>query len=57
MTTRLSGQVMVTGWFFNYFPTHDTAIGMTTEQARARCFETCHRAQEARDYVFSDPRR
>jgi len=25
--------------------------------AKARCFDACHKAQEARDYVFSDPRR
>jgi hypothetical protein len=25
--------------------------------AKARCFDACLNAQEARDYVFSDPRR
>jgi hypothetical protein len=45
------------GWYFNVFSAHDTAIGITREQAKARCFEACHQAQEARDYVFSDPRR
>jgi len=45
------------GWYFNVFSAHDTAIGITPAQAKARCFEACHQAQEARDYVFSDPRR
>ena len=45
------------GWYFNIFTTHDTAIGITSAQAKARCFDACHKAQEARDYVFSDPRR
>ena len=45
------------GWYFNIFSAHDTAIGISTEQAKARCFDACHKAQEARDYVFSDPRR
>ena len=45
------------GWYFNIFTTHDTAIGITQAQAKTRCFDACHKAQEARDYVFSDPRR
>jgi len=45
------------GWYFNIFSAHDTAIGITPVQAKARCFDACHKAQEARDYVFSDPRR
>ena len=45
------------GWYLNIFSAHDTAIGISTEQAKARCFDACHKAQEARDYVFSDPRR
>jgi hypothetical protein len=45
------------GWYFNVFSRHDTAIGITAAQAKARCFDACHKAQEARDYVFSDPRR
>lgn len=45
------------GWQFNLFTTHDTAMGLAPAQARARCFEACHKSQSARDYVFSDPRR
>ncbi|MEO8018536.1 MAG: cytochrome P460 family protein [Pseudomonadota bacterium] len=45
------------GWYFNYFRAHDTAMGITPEQAKARCFDACHKTQEARDFVFSDPRR
>jgi hypothetical protein len=45
------------GWYFNFFTANDTAVGITAEQAKARCFEACHKAQQARDYVFSDPRR
>ena len=45
------------GWYFNIFSANDTAIGITPAQAKARCFDACHQAQEARDYVFSDPRR
>lgn len=44
------------GWYFNVFVDGDTTVGMTREQARERCFEACHQAQEARDFVFSDPR-
>jgi hypothetical protein len=44
------------GWYFNFF-TGDTTQGISPEQAKARCFDACHKAQEARDYVFSDPRR
>jgi len=45
------------GWYFNVFTAGDTTRGITPEQAKARCFDACHKAQEARDYVFSDPRR
>jgi hypothetical protein len=45
------------GWYFNVFSAHDTVTGITPQQAKARCFEACHKAQEARDFVFSDPRR
>ena len=45
------------GWYFNIFSAHDTAIGITPAQAKARCFDACHKAQEARGYVFSDTRR
>jgi hypothetical protein len=45
------------GWYFNFFSGNDTAIGITPAQAKSRCFEACHQAQAARDYVFSDPRR
>lgn len=44
------------GWYFDFFVDGSTTVGLTREQARARCFEACHRAQEARDFVFSDPR-
>ncbi|HEX6636451.1 MAG TPA: cytochrome P460 family protein [Steroidobacteraceae bacterium] len=43
------------GWYFDFFPGGGTA-GMPREQAKARCFDACHGTQEARDYVFSDPR-
>jgi hypothetical protein len=45
------------GWYFNFFTASDTATGITPEQAKARCFDACHQSQQARDYVFSDPRR
>jgi hypothetical protein len=45
------------GWYFNFFTANDTAIGITPEQAKARCFDACHKSQGTRDYVFSDPRR
>jgi hypothetical protein len=45
------------GWCFNFFRNDDTTQGMSREQAKVRCFDACHKAQEARDYVFSDPRR
>ena len=45
------------GWYFNFFTAGDTSTGLTPTQAKARCFDACHKAQEARDYVFSDPRR
>jgi len=44
------------GWYFNLFSANDTAIGLTPAQAKAACFDACHKAQEARDFVFSDPR-
>ena len=44
------------GWNFNLFAEGDTTVGMTQAQAKARCFDACHQAQQARDYVFSDPR-
>jgi hypothetical protein len=52
-----SGYADTGGWYFNLFAEGDTTVGMTREQAKARCFEACHKTQEARDYVFSDPRR
>jgi hypothetical protein len=45
------------GWYFNFFTAGDTTQGITPEQAKARCFDACHKTQEARDFVFSDPRR
>ena len=57
MRKDAKGHVDTGGWYFNFFTAHDTAIGLTPEQAKARCFDACHKAQEARDYVFSDPRR
>lgn len=45
------------GWYFNFFTANDTSTGLTPEQAKARCFDACHKAQEPRDFVFSDPRR
>ena len=45
------------GWYFNFFAENDKSRGLTPEQAKVRCFDACHKAQEARDYVFSDPRR
>lgn len=45
------------GWYFDLFLDGNTTTGITREQANARCFEACHQAQEARDFVFSDPRR
>ncbi|MEJ0085505.1 MAG: cytochrome P460 family protein [Pseudomonadota bacterium] len=45
------------GWYFNVFSSNDTAIGLTPAQAKAACFDACHKAQAARDFVFSDPRR
>jgi len=44
------------GWYFNIFSAHDTAVGITPAQAKAACFDACHKTQEARDFVFSDPR-
>lgn len=47
------------GWYFNVF-TADAAgerKGMTPAQAKAACFDACHRTQSARDFVFSDARR
>ena len=45
------------GWYFNIFVDGDTTTGLAPGQAKARCFDACHRTQEARDFVFSDPRR
>jgi len=45
------------GWYFNIFVDGDTTAGLAPDQAKARCFDACHRTQEARDFVFSDPRR
>ena len=45
------------GWYFNYFTGEDRAGGITAAQAKAGCFDACHQAQAARDFVFSDPRR
>jgi len=44
------------GWYFNVFSANDTAVGLAPAQAKAACFDACHKAQEARDFVFSDPR-
>jgi hypothetical protein len=57
MRKDAAGHADTGGWYFNFFPEGDTQQGITREQARARCFDACHKAQEARDYVFSDPRR
>ena len=45
------------GWYFNVFTGNDTRAGITAEQAKTRCFDACHQSQQARDFVFSDPRR
>jgi hypothetical protein len=45
------------GWCFNVFIDDDTTAGMSRGQAKARCFDACHKTQQARDFVFSDPRR
>ena len=45
------------GWYFNLVTAQDQSRGITEAQAKARCFDACHQAQEARDFVFSDPRR
>jgi cytochrome P460 len=45
------------GWYFNVFSANDTAIGLAPAAAKAACFDACHKTQEARDFVFSDPRR
>jgi hypothetical protein len=52
-----AGSADTGGWYFDFFAEGDTTTGFTREQAKARCFDACHRTQEARDYVFSDPRR
>jgi len=44
------------GWYFNIFSAQDTAVGITPTQAKAACFDACHKSREARDFVFSDPR-
>jgi len=40
----------------NFFTGADTTTGLAPEQAKAACFDARHRTQEARDFVFSDPR-
>jgi hypothetical protein len=45
------------GWCFNIFMGSDTTSGLKASEARQSCFEARHRAQEARDFVFSEPRR
>ncbi|HKE93940.1 MAG TPA: cytochrome P460 family protein [Povalibacter sp.] len=45
------------GWGFNIFMGDDRTVGLTPEQARASCFEPCHKSQIDRDFVFSDYRR
>jgi hypothetical protein len=45
------------GWHFNFFTAQDESRGITASEAKARCFDACHQAQGARDFVFSDPRR
>jgi hypothetical protein len=45
------------GWHFNVFMGNDRNRGISAEQAKMRCFDACHQAQRARDFVFSDPRR
>jgi hypothetical protein len=57
MRKDAAGHADTGGWQFNFFTGGDTTRGITREQAKARCFDACHKAQEARDYVFSDPRR
>jgi hypothetical protein len=57
MRKDAKGHADTGGWYFNFFTADDTTVGMTPDQAKARCFDACHKAQEARDYVFSDPRR
>jgi hypothetical protein len=52
-----SGRTDTGGWYFNFFPAQDQTRGITGAQAKARCFDACHKAQEVRDFVFSDPRR
>jgi hypothetical protein len=57
MRKDTKGHADTGGWDFNFFAEHDKTQGLTPEQAKARCFDACHKAQEARDFVFSDPRR
>lgn len=45
------------GWYFDLFLDGSATTGITREESNARCSEACHQAQEARDFVFSDPRR
>jgi len=45
------------GWCFNIFMVSNTTSGLAASEARQRSFEACHRTQEARDLVFSEPRR
>jgi hypothetical protein len=57
MRKDAAGHADTGGWYFNFFTASDTTRGITSEQAKARCFDACHKAQETRDFVFSDPRR
>jgi hypothetical protein len=45
------------GWAFNIFTGDDRTVGLTPEQAKAACFEPCHKSRADRDFVFSDYRR
>jgi hypothetical protein len=60
MTPRLSGQASW-GKFGDRAVSADGRLHATLDptgmwQARARCFDACYKAQEARDLVSSDPR-
>ena len=57
MRKDAAGYAATGGWYFNMFIDGDTTIGLTQGEAKARCFDACHARQEARDFVFSDPRR
>lgn len=45
------------GWYFNLFRGEDKVTGLTAGQAKAACFDACHKNVAARDFVFSDARR